>query len=238
MTELISWIIIVLTVFAVHVGMAFILEVDAMKTIRDMNKIILASASPRRRELLKQMGLEFEVIPSKVDEVITRKIPWEIVMELSSQKARDLVYKAAMDSLSDTSAEDKDAEGRDILVIGADTVVAYGDRILGKPKDKADAVEMLTLLAGKCHSVYTGVSLVYLKEGIAQTRTFVEETKVYVAPMTTEQIEAYVATGECMDKAGAYAIQGRFAEFVVKIDGDYNNVVGLPVGRIMRECIF
>ncbi len=209
-----------------------------MKTIRDMNKIILASASPRRRELLKQMGLEFEVIPSKVDEVITRKIPWEIVMELSSQKARDLVYKAAMDSLSDTSAEDKDAEGRDILVIGADTVVAYGDRVLGKPKDKADAVEMLTLLAGKCHSVYTGVSLVYLKEGIAQTRTFVEETKVYVAPMTTEQIEAYVATGESMDKAGAYAIQGRFAEFVVKIDGDYNNVVGLPVGRIMRECIF
>ena len=80
--------------------------------------------------------------------------------------------------------------------------------------------------------------MVYLKEGIAQTRTFVEETKVFVAPMTDEQIEKYVATGEYVDKAGAYAIQGLFAEYIVKIDGDYNNVVGLPIGRIMRECIF
>ena len=196
-----------------------------MKTIRDMNKIILASASPRRKELLKQMGLEFEVMPSHCEEVITRKIPWEIVMELSSQKARELVYKAAMDSLSDDKSGN-DGDGQNVLVIGADTIVAYKDEILGKPKDKDDAVRMLKLLQGKQHSVYTGVSLVYLKEGIAQTRTFVEETKVYVA------------TGEPMDKAGAYAIQGLFAEFIVKIDGDYNNVVGLPIGRIMRECIF
>lgn len=208
-----------------------------MKTIRDMNKIILASASPRRKELLKQMGLEFEVMPSHCEEVITRKIPWEIVMELSSQKARELVYKAAMDSLSDDKSGN-DGDGQNVLVIGADTIVAYKDEILGKPKDKDDAVRMLKLLQGKQHSVYTGVSLVYLKEGIAQTRTFVEETKVYVAPMTDEQIEAYVATGESMDKAGSYAIQGVFAEFIVKIDGDYNNVVGLPIGRIMRECIF
>ena len=201
-----------------------------MKTIRDMNKIILASASPRRKELLKQMGLEFEVMPSHCEEVITRKIPWEIVMELSSQKARELVYK------DDKSGNDGD--GQNVLVIGADTIVAYKDEILGKPKDKDDAVRMLKLLQGKQHSVYTGVSLVYLKEGIAQTRTFVEETKVFVAPMTDEQIEAYVATGEPMDKAGSYAIQGLFAEFIVKIDGDYNNVVGLPIGRIMRECIF
>lgn len=208
-----------------------------MKTIRDMNKIILASASPRRKELLKQMGLEFEVMPSHCEEVITRKIPWEIVMELSSQKARELVYKAAMDSLSDDKSGN-DGDGQNVLVIGADTIVAYKDEILGKPKDKDDAVRMLKILQGKQHSVYTGVSLVYLKEGIAQTRTFVEETKVYVAPMTDEQIEAYVATGEPMDKAGAYAIQGSFAEFIIKIDGDYNNVVGLPIGRIMRECIF
>ena len=208
-----------------------------MKTIRDMNKIILASASPRRKELLKQMGLEFEVMPSHCEEVITRKSPWEIVMELSSQKARELVYKAAMDSLSDDKSGN-DGDGQNVLVIGADTIVAYKDEILGKPKDKDDAVRMLKLLQGKQHSVYTGVSLVYLKEGIAQTRTFVEETKVFVAPMTDEQIEAYVATGEPMDKAGSYAIQGLFAEFIVKIDGDYNNVVGLPIGRIMRECIF
>ena len=207
-----------------------------MKTIRDMNKIILASASPRRKELLKQMGLEFEVMPSHGDEIITRKIPWEIVMELSSQKARDLVYKAAMDALS--GEKNEDGEGQNVLVIGADTIVAYQNEILGKPKDKDDAVRMLRLLQGKQHSVYTGVSMVYLREGIAQTRTFVEETKVYVAPMTDEQIDSYAATGEPMDKAGAYAIQGLFAEFIVKIEGDYNNVVGLPIGRIMRECIF
>ena len=207
-----------------------------MKTIRDMNKIILASASPRRKELLCQMGLKFEVMPSHCEEVITRKIPWEIVMELSSQKARELVYKAAMDSIA--GEKSGDGEGQDILVIGADTIVAYKNEILGKPKDKADAVRMLKLLEGKQHSVYTGVSMVYLKEGIAQTRTFVEETKVYVAPMTDEQIESYVATGEPMDKAGAYAIQGLFAEYIVKIEGDYNNVVGLPIGRIMRECVF
>ena len=182
------------------------------------------------------MGLKFEVMPSHCDEVITRKIPWEIVMELSSQKARELVYKAAMDSISED--KDSDGEGQDILVIGADTIVAYGNEILGKPKDKDDAVRMLKLLEGKQHSVYTGVSMVYLKEGIAQTRTFVEETKVFVAPMTDEQIEKYVATGEHVDKAGAYAIQGLFAEYIVKIEGDYNNVVGLPIGRIMRECIF
>lgn len=207
-----------------------------MKKIRDMNKIILASASPRRKELLSRMGLSFEVMPSHGEENVTRKIPWEIVMELSSQKARELVYKAAMDSLS--SEKNEDGEGQDILVIGADTVVAYQNEVLGKPKDEEDAVRMLKLLQGKRHSVYTGVSMVYLKEGIAQTRTFVEETKVYVAPMTDEQIEDYVATGEPMDKAGAYAIQGLFAEFIIKIEGDYNNVVGLPIGRIMRECVF
>lgn len=225
-----------------------------MKTIRDMNKIILASASPRRKELLKQMGLEFEVMPSHCEEVITRKIPWEIVMELSSQKARELVYKAAMDSLSDDKSGN-DGDGQNVLVIGADTIVAYKDEILGKPKDKDDAVRMLKLLQGKQHSVYTGVSLVYLKEGIAQTRTFVEETKVFVAPMTDEQIEAYVATGEPMDKtgdyicdtdkkikyywegkAGAYGIQDPFGMmYIEKIEGDYYNVMGLPICRMRKE---
>lgn len=223
-----------------------------MKTIRDMNKIILASASPRRRELLSQMGLKFEVMPSHCDEVITRKIPWEIVMELSSQKARELVYKAAMDSISED--KDSDGEGQDILVIGADTIVAYGNEILGKPKDKDDAVRMIKLLEGKQHSVYTGVSMVYLKEGIAQTRTFVEETKVFVAPMTDEQIEKYVATGEHVDKAGnpicdtdkvkyywdgkagAYGIQDPFGMmYIEKIEGDYYNVMGLPICRMRKE---
>lgn len=204
-----------------------------MKTIRDMDKIILASASPRRKELLKQMGLEFEVMASNVEERITRKIPWEVVMELSSLKARDLVYKVALDSLS--SEEHSECN---ILVIGADTIVAVDDVILGKPKDEEDAFKMLKLISGRSHSVYTGVSMVYVKEGIAQTRTFVEETKVFVADMTDEQIKNYISTSECFDKAGAYAIQGLFAEHIIKIDGDYNNVVGLPIGRIMRECVF
>ena len=201
-----------------------------MKTIRDMNKIILASASPRRKELLKQMGLEFEVMPSHCEEVITRKIPWEIVMELSSQKARELVYKAAMDSLSDDKSGN-DGDGQNVLVIGADTIVAYKDEILGKPKDKDDAVRMLKLLQGKQHSVYTGVTFICGKE----KTSFYEQTEVYVYDMTDEEILDYIKTKEPMDKAGAYGIQGRFAAFVSKIEGDYNSVVGLPVGRVYQE---
>lgn len=204
-----------------------------MKTIRDMDKIILASASPRRKELLDRMGLSFEVMPSTVEEVVTRSVPWEMVMELSSMKARDLVYKVAMDSLSSD-----EGGAKDILVIGADTIVACSGEVLGKPKDEEDAVRMISMISDRVHSVFTGVSMVYLREGVAQTKTFVEETKVYVAPMSDEQIRAYVATGEPFDKAGGYAIQGAFCEYVVKIHGDYNNVVGLPIGRIMRECQF
>ena len=198
-----------------------------------MKRVILASASPRRKELLEQVGLDFVVMPSEVKEVITRKVPWQIVIELSSQKARDLMFKVAMDTIS--SEPDKEC---DILIIGADTIVVNNNQVLGKPKDEADAIRMITELQGHSHSVYTGVSMVYLKEGIAQTRTFAEETKVNVVPMTEEQIRAYVAAGESMDKAGAYAIQGRFAEFISGIEGDYSNVVGLPVGRILRECVF
>lgn len=202
-----------------------------MRTIRDIDKIILASGSPRRKELLEKFGIEFDVMPSSIDEVITREIPWEIVMELSTQKARDIVFKVAMDSIS----KDKNM---DILVIGADTIVANGNSILTKPKDKEDARRMISELSGHAHSVYTGVSMVYLKEGIAQTKAFVDETKVYVADMTSEQIEKYISTDEPYDKAGGYAIQGQFMEYITKIEGDYNNVVGLPIGRILRECIF
>lgn len=202
-----------------------------MRTIRDIDKIILASGSPRRKELLEKFGIEFDVMPSSIDEVITREIPWEIVMELSTQKARDIVFKVAMDSIS----KDKNM---DILVIGADTIVANGNSILTKPKDKEDARRMISELSGHAHSVYTGVSMVYLKEGIAQTKAFVDETKVYVADMTCEQIEKYISTDEPYDKAGGYAIQGQFMEYITKIEGDYNNVVGLPIGRILRECIF
>ncbi len=187
-----------------------------------MNKgqnIILASASPRRKELLSQIGISFSVQVSSVEEVITKTAPEEIVMELSAQKAADV--KAHADTGS--------------IVIGADTIVAYsgkeGTQILGKPGSREDAFRMLKLLQGKTHQVYTGVTI--CEEN--KSHTFYEKTQVQVYPMTEAQIQDYIETGEPMDKAGAYGIQGRFAAYVKGIEGDYNNVVGLPVGRLYQE---
>lgn len=180
-------------------------------------QVILASASPRRRELLHQVGIEPEIVPSHVEEVITSTEPDQVVMELSAQKARDVAAGY---------------QGQDVVVIGADTVVAVDGEILGKPVDREDAVRMITMLAGRSHQVYTGVTLVYGQTG--KTVTFAEETDVHVYPMTREQVERYVDTGEPMDKAGAYGIQGCFAAYIQGIHGDYTNVVGLPVGRVCQ----
>lgn len=185
-----------------------------------MKRIILASQSPRRRELLTQIGLKFEVIPSTVEEVITSANPVEVVQELAQQKARDVAEVAGREIAKDS-----------LLVIGADTIVVYEGKILGKPEDKEDAVRMLTMLQGKEHSVYTGVALLSGEQEIV----FAEETRVQMCPMTPEEILWYVNTGEPMDKAGAYGIQGLCARFIRQIQGDYNNVVGLPVGRIYQE---
>lgn len=185
-----------------------------------MKRIILASQSPRRRELLTQIGLKFEVIPSTVEEVITSANPVEVVQELAQQKARDVAEVAGREMAKDS-----------LLVIGADTIVVYEGKILGKPEDKEDAVRMLTMLQGKEHSVYTGVALLSGEQEIV----FAEETRVQMCSMTPEEILWYVNTGEPMDKAGAYGIQGLCARFIRQIQGDYNNVVGLPVGRIYQE---
>ena len=185
-----------------------------------MKRIILASQSPRRRELLTQIGLKFEVTPSTVEEVITSANPVEVVQELAQQKARDVAEVAGREMAKDS-----------LLVIGADTIVVYEGKILGKPEDKEDAVRMLTMLQGKEHSVYTGVALLSGEQEIV----FAEETRVQMCPMTPEEILWYVNTGEPMDKAGAYGIQGLCARFIRQIQGDYNNVVGLPVGRIYQE---
>lgn len=182
-------------------------------------KVILASASPRRLELLRQVGIEPVVEPSHVEEVIRSMEPDKAVMELSAQKAKDIAALHA---------------GEEAVVIGADTVVAADGEILGKPSNREDAVRMLTLLQGRAHQVYTGVTLVFCG-GKPRTVTFAERTDVFVCPMSRAQIEAYVDTGEPMDKAGAYGIQGCFAAWVEGISGDYNNVVGLPVGRVCRE---
>lgn len=204
-----------------------------------MSMIILASGSPRRKELLEQIGLEFEICPAKGEEVITTTIPHEAVLELSRQKAEEVAGGiAAYLEHGIPSQLMGEAKGQDILVIGADTVVAYGDKILGKPKDEENAREMLSLLSGNTHSVYTGVTCVFISaDGKTGEHSFYEKTDVSMCPMSPEQIQRYIETGEPMDKAGSYAIQGKCAVYVRKIDGDYNNVVGLPVGRLYQELL-
>lgn len=188
-----------------------------------MNKIILASASPRRRELLEQIGLEFEVLPSNAEENPGSQIPHEMVTELSAVKAAEVFERISGE------------RGDSPVVLGADTVVALGNRIMGKPGSREKAEEMLTLLQGKTHQVYTGVTLICQKEGKRTQISFYERTDVTMYPISATDIRAYVATGEPMDKAGAYGIQGRFAVFIKEIKGDYYNVVGLPIGRLYQE---
>ena len=187
-------------------------------------KIILASASPRRKELLAQIGLEFQVLAGNVDEKITTKVPSLAVEQLSRQKAR-----ACADGLRQNGS---------VIVIGADTVVACGGEIMGKPSCEEEALRMLRLLQGSSHQVYTGVTLIYREQDSAniQEKTFHEATTVHFYPMTDEEIAGYVSTGEPMDKAGAYGIQGLCAKYIKGIEGDYNNVVGLPVARLYQEA--
>ena len=190
-----------------------------------MNKIVLASASPRRRELLEQIGMEFEVIPSDIEEKVESRVPCEMVMELSGMKAVDIFEKLPL--------EKRDS----VIVAGADTVVAFKERIMGKPSDRKNAEEMLSLLQGKTHQVYTGVTLVWQKEKEEPPSkiSFYEKTEVSMYPMSMQEISRYVDTGEPMDKAGAYGIQGKCAAFIKEICGDYYNVVGLPIGRLYQE---
>lgn len=197
-----------------------------------MSQIILASASPRRKALLEQIGMEFEICPAKGEEVITESRPDAVVSELSRQKAEEV----AAGVLTYNEQHPDLAIPQDILVIGADTVVAYGDEILGKPKDEEDAKRMLTLLQGNTHSVYTGITLVFIdKSGRTGEYCFFEKTDVTMYPMDEDEINRYIATGEPMDKAGSYGIQGRCAIYIKQIEGDYNNVVGLPVARLYQE---
>lgn len=189
-----------------------------------MNRIILASASPRRKELLKQIGMEYEVIPCQKEEKMTKSLPCEIVQELSCQKAEEVC------SLLTKRGEEA------FTVIGADTVVSFMDMVMGKPKSKEEACEMLNRLQGNVHQVYTGVTVCSKeKNESAIFHTFYEKTDVSMYPMSSEEVSAYVESGEPMDKAGAYGIQGRCAAYIQGICGDYNNVVGLPVGRLYQE---
>lgn len=174
-------------------------------------KYILASKSPRRKELLQLLGIPFEIEVSDEEETITSTDPGKVTEELSLQKAMAVAAKRN--------------EG---IVIGADTVVSVDGRILGKPKDREDARTMITLLQGRAHEVYTGVSLVDAA-GDRETVTFHIGTKVNVATMTEAEIEGYISSEEPYDKAGGYGIQGLFSKYIESIEGDYFNVVGLPV---------
>ena len=191
-----------------------------------MKKVILGSASPRRRELLGQIGIEFEVKTSDAKECYQSTIPEEIVKELALQKAENVT--------ADLLKEQGNLE--DVIVIGADTIVVQDHKILGKPADKEDAFRMISSLQGRDHQVFTGTALlIYDAEGNKKIVNHAVETKVYVNAMDEQEILTYIDGGEPMDKAGAYGIQGAFAAFIEKIEGDYYNVVGLPVSYIYQE---
>ena len=197
-------------------------------------EIILASASPRRRELLAQIGLEFRICASDAEESVTKKEPGEIVMELSERKAKAVSGQI----LSGEAVDSAGAENPlgDLLVIGADTLVFLDEEQLGKPFDKSDAFSMLSRLQGRGHQVYTGVTLLTIRDGEEKKRkSFYERTLVEFFPMSREEIEEYIVTGEPFGKAGSYAIQGIGCKYVKRIEGDYNNVVGLPVARLYQE---
>lgn len=184
-----------------------------------MSRIVLASGSPRRKELLTQIGLKFDIMPSQIEEVLKGNSPEENVMGLAFDKADDIFKQ-----LSENGE-------KDVCVIGADTVVSLDGVILGKPKDEKDALRMLRFLQGRTHQVYTGVCLMTEKV----TDTFYGKTDVTMYPASDEQLETYIASLEPMDKAGSYAIQGLGTILVQGIEGDYNNVVGLPVAKLWQK---
>lgn len=182
-------------------------------------KWILASASPRRKEILERMGISFQVIPAQGEEKVTSEEPKKVVMELALNKAKEVAEKF--------ETKEKGA------VIGADTIVVCDGRILGKPANRKEAEETLMTLSGRTHQVYTGVALVLIPEKTEYV--FYEKTDVSMYHITEEEIKAYVDSGEPMDKAGSYGIQGKGGMFVKEICGDYNNVVGLPAARLYHE---
>ena len=181
-------------------------------------KLVLASASPRRQELIQLLGLRAEIHPSGIAEDVTEADPSLLVQKLAFRKAEDVAKQYP----------------KDYLVVGADTVVFFENRILGKPKSEEDAYKMLSALSGRTHQVYTGVSLHFQGKKMG----FYEKTEVQFARLTEREIWDYIESKEPMDKAGAYGIQGRFAPFVKGIAGDYYNVMGLPLARLYQALKF
>ncbi len=187
-------------------------------------KIILASSSPRRREIMDQIGAKYTVIPSTKEEKIEDIAPCELVKKLSLMKATDVAENAAPLS----------------VIIGADTVVAFDGKILGKPKDSEDAFRMLSSFAGGFHYVHTGICIIIKNSARASENKIISysvSTRVKVTPMTEHEIRSYIKSGEPSDKAGAYAIQGLFAPFIESIEGDYYNIVGFPISSVYHTLL-
>lgn len=195
-----------------------------------MRRWILASASPRRKELLHQMGLEFDIIPAAGEEKSRETIPERYVTELACHKAQEVFQRVL--------AEQKEGkeERTPIAVIGSDTIVVLGDRILGKPHDRGEAFEMIEALQGREHQVMTAIALFWTDDaGKERQDSFCSITTVSVNAMEEEEIRRYLATGEADDKAGAYGIQGTFGMFVSEIHGSYHSVVGLPIAELYQK---
>ena len=185
-------------------------------------KIILASQSPRRRELLSQIGVEFEVIPSMADENIKENNPSEFVKKLALIKGEEVYNRIK--------------KNENILVIGADTIVVK-DKVLGKPADREEAISMIKNISGTSHEVYNGVSFYLYNESTKEEKVdvIINKTKVNVCDINIEEIEEYVDSKDPFDKAGGYGIQGSFAKYISSIEGDYYNVVGLPVSDVYQK---
>jgi septum formation protein len=179
--------------------------------------IVLASASPRRKELLAQIGLEFEVEPSNYVEGMSPKLkPHELAQAISREKALAVAVKR-----------------ENAIVIAADTFVVFRDKVMGKPRSEAEAKDMLMALSGKTHSVITGFTVQDTADDMIVSKSV--ETRIHVKRLTTEEVDAYVASKEPLDKAGAYGIQGLGAVLVDRIEGDYFNVMGLPLNALTES---
>lgn len=210
-------------------------------------KIILASASPRRKEIMEQMGIPYQVMVADVEETVSETEPSRMVQALASLKTEAVLSKYKMhDGCNGNNKDNKDNKGNKadninagqekFIIIGADTMVFFDGHALGKPKDEADAFRMLRMLSGKSHEVISGVSII-INDSRQQRLSFAVSTKVMMQNLTDEQIKDYIATGEPMDKAGAYAIQGKFGLYIREILGDYYNVVGFPISRIYEVLL-
>lgn len=189
-----------------------------------MYKIILASESPRRREIMDTMGIAYEIMVANIKEEVEETRPDQMVEALAKKKVRFI-------------AEGLPKE-QEVIILGADTMVFSHGEALGKPRDSVDAARMLQLLSNDVHEVYTGVHIIIRRKGREdQALSFAVATRVHVNPISPEEMRDYIASGEPMDKAGAYGIQGGFGIFIDSIEGDYYNIVGLPISRIHAELL-